>query len=78
MKLCREFSDYLDPLLIPEGVWSSEDMAELVKLATIKFPPGMGARWQHISKAMGRSVEDVTSAAKRIKHFQASVRCHHT
>ncbi|KAF8359045.1 hypothetical protein PRIPAC_94040, partial [Pristionchus pacificus] len=55
-----------------EGVWSSEDMAELVKLATIKFPPGMGARWQHISKAMGRSVEDVTSAAKRIKHFQAS------
>lgn len=55
-----------------EGVWSSEDMAELVKLATVKFPPGMGARWQHISKAMGRSVEDVTSAAKRIKHFQAS------
>ncbi|GMS88995.1 hypothetical protein PENTCL1PPCAC_11170, partial [Pristionchus entomophagus] len=57
---------------IQEGVWSSEDMAELVKLATIKFPPGMGMRWQHMAKAMGRSVEDVTTAARRIKHFQAT------
>ncbi|GMR41878.1 hypothetical protein PMAYCL1PPCAC_12073, partial [Pristionchus mayeri] len=55
-----------------EGVWSSEEMAELVKLATTKFPPGMGARWQHMSKALGRTVEDVTTAARRIKHFQAS------
>nr|AON96580.1 DnaJ-like protein subfamily C member 1 [Bicyclus anynana] len=52
--------------VISGGLWTDEDLAELVRLVK-KHPPGAGERWERIADAMCRSVPEVTHMAAKLK-----------
>ncbi|PSN38357.1 hypothetical protein C0J52_06932 [Blattella germanica] len=54
------------PSAVSGGLWTDDDLAELVRLVK-KFPPGTPARWEKIASNMGRSVSEVTHMAKKVK-----------
>ncbi|XP_028174446.1 uncharacterized protein F54F2.9-like isoform X2 [Ostrinia furnacalis] len=54
------------PPVISGGLWTDDDLAELVRLVK-KHPPGAPERWEHIASAMGRSVPEVTHMAAKLK-----------
>lgn len=54
------------PPVISGGLWTDDDLAELVRLIK-KYPPGASERWERIAEAMGRSVPEVTHMAAKVK-----------
>ncbi|OWR52243.1 dnaJ protein subfamily C member 1 [Danaus plexippus plexippus] len=54
------------PPIISGGLWTDDDLAELVRLIK-KYPPGASERWERIAEAMGRSVPEVTHMAAKVK-----------
>ncbi|KAJ9596534.1 hypothetical protein L9F63_012433, partial [Diploptera punctata] len=54
------------PPLVSGGLWTDDDLVELVRLVK-KFPPGTPSRWEKVASAMGRSVAEVTHMAKKVK-----------
>ncbi|EFA07692.1 dnaJ homolog subfamily C member 1 [Tribolium castaneum] len=48
------------------GLWTDDDLAELVKLVK-KYPGGTSGRWETIAEIMGRSVPEVTYMANKMK-----------
>nr|XP_018902616.1 PREDICTED: dnaJ homolog subfamily C member 1 [Bemisia tabaci] len=52
--------------LIVGGLWTDDDLAELVRLVK-KFPPGLPDRWEKISETMRRPVNEITHMAKKLK-----------
>ncbi|XP_013180394.1 PREDICTED: uncharacterized protein F54F2.9 [Papilio xuthus] len=54
------------PPVITGGLWTDEDLAELVRLVK-KYPGGTPERWERIATAMGRGVPEVTHVAARLK-----------
>ncbi|KAJ3649237.1 hypothetical protein Zmor_020990 [Zophobas morio] len=48
------------------GLWTDDDLAELVKLVK-KYPGGTTGRWEIIAEVMGRSVAEVTYMANKMK-----------
>jgi DnaJ family protein C protein 1 len=62
-------SDDIDskpPPPVSGGLWTDDDLAELVRLIK-KFPPGTASRWEKVANTMGRSVAEVTHMAKKVK-----------
>ncbi|CAG9865280.1 unnamed protein product [Phyllotreta striolata] len=51
---------------ISGGLWTDDDLAELIRLVK-KFPPGMTGRWEKIAECLNRSVPEVTFMANRMK-----------
>ncbi|CAH0722009.1 unnamed protein product, partial [Brenthis ino] len=54
------------PPVISGGLWTDDDLAELVRLVK-KYPPGAAERWERIAEAMARSVPEVTHMAAKLK-----------
>ncbi|CAH0604967.1 unnamed protein product [Chrysodeixis includens] len=54
------------PPVISGGLWTDEDLAELVRLVK-KYPGGAPERWERIAQAMSRSVPEVTHMAAKLK-----------
>ncbi|KAL0894248.1 hypothetical protein ABMA27_014258 [Loxostege sticticalis] len=54
------------PPLITGGLWTDDDLAELVRLVK-KYPPGAAERWERIAESMCRSVAEVTHMAAKLK-----------
>ncbi|KPJ19089.1 DnaJ-like subfamily C member 1 [Papilio machaon] len=54
------------PPVVTGGLWTDEDLAELVRLVK-KYPGGTPERWERIAAAMGRGVPEVTHVAARLK-----------
>ncbi|CAH2086057.1 unnamed protein product [Euphydryas editha] len=54
------------PPVISGGLWTDDDLAELVRLVK-KYPPGAAERWERIAEAMSRSVPEVTHMAAKLK-----------
>lgn len=48
------------------GLWTDDDLAELVKLVK-KYPGGTTGRWETIAEIMGRTVPEVTYMANKMK-----------
>ncbi|KAG8232512.1 hypothetical protein J437_LFUL012668 [Ladona fulva] len=51
---------------ISGGLWTEDDLAELVKQIK-RHPPGTADRWEKIASAMFRSVPEVTFMARKVK-----------
>ncbi|CAG9766067.1 unnamed protein product [Ceutorhynchus assimilis] len=54
------------PLPIIGGLWTDDDLEELIRLVK-KFPQGSAKRWENIAEALGRSVQEVTYMANKMK-----------
>ncbi|XP_053625209.1 dnaJ homolog subfamily C member 1 [Plodia interpunctella] len=54
------------PPVISGGLWTDDDLAELVRLVK-KYPGGSSERWERIAEAMGRAVPEVTHMAAKLK-----------
>lgn len=52
--------------MISGGLWTDDDLAELVRLVK-KYPPGAAERWERIAESMSRSVPEVTHMAAKLK-----------
>jgi DnaJ homolog subfamily C member 1 len=52
--------------VISGGLWTDDDLAELVRLVK-KYPGGSSERWERIAEAMRRSVPEVTHMAAKLK-----------
>ncbi|GLH02044.1 Putative chaperone protein dnaj [Gryllus bimaculatus] len=62
----EQIEDSSSPLPVSGGLWTDDDLAELVRLVK-KFPPGSASRWEKISHTMQRPVAEVTHMAKKVK-----------
>lgn len=51
-------NEELDSKQISGGLWTDDDLADLIKLVN-KYPPGTAKRWEKVAAAMGRSVAEV-------------------
>lgn len=49
------------------GLWTDDDLTDLVQLVNNKFPAGTAKRWELIAEELGRSVAEVTFMANKIK-----------
>lgn len=54
------------PLISSGGLWTDDDLAELVRLVK-KYPGGTTGRWEIIGEMMGRTVPEVTYMAHKMK-----------
>nr|CAH7761670.1 unnamed protein product [Callosobruchus chinensis] len=59
-------ADTSAPLPTSGGLWTDDDLAELIKLVK-KYPQGSHRRWESIASALGRSVPEVTYMANKMK-----------
>ncbi|VVD02634.1 unnamed protein product [Leptidea sinapis] len=54
------------PPPITGGLWTDDDLAELIRLVK-KYPPGAAERWERIASSMSRSVGEVVHMAAKLK-----------
>lgn len=50
------------------GLWTDDDLSDLVQLVNNKYPAGTSKRWERIAEELGRSVAEVTFMANKIKN----------
>jgi len=62
----RSGMDEVKKIPISGGLWTDEDLSELVRL-TKKYPGGTTDRWEIIAESMGRNVSEVTFMAYKLK-----------
>lgn len=62
----RSGMDDVKKIPISGGLWTDEDLSELVRL-TKKYPGGTTDRWEIIAESMGRNVSEVTFMAYKLK-----------
>uniref|UniRef100_A0A2M3Z3L2 Putative molecular chaperone dnaj superfamily n=1 Tax=Anopheles braziliensis TaxID=58242 RepID=A0A2M3Z3L2_9DIPT len=62
----RRESNRLPPPTISGGLWTDDDLNDLVRLVK-KYPGGTSNRWEVIAELMNRNVEEVTYMATKLK-----------
>ncbi|KAJ1363343.1 hypothetical protein KIN20_023188 [Parelaphostrongylus tenuis] len=51
-------------------IWSCEELYQLVRLTTEKFPSGTPNRWERVACVLNRSAQDVTAMAAKLKQIK--------
>ena len=50
------------------GPWTVDELNNLVRLSTNKYPMGTPQRWERIADALERKIDDVTTMTARVKN----------
>lgn len=51
-------------------IWSCEELYQLVRLTTEKFPSGTPNRWERVACVLNRTAQDVTAMAAKLKQIK--------
>lgn len=51
-------------------IWTCEELYQLVRLTTEKFPSGTPNRWERVACVLNRSAQDVTAMAAKLKQIK--------
>ncbi|KAG5871718.1 hypothetical protein JTB14_036474 [Gonioctena quinquepunctata] len=62
----RISNDSSAPPPVSGGLWTDDDLAELIRLVK-KYPQGFPGRWEKIAESLGRSVPEVTFMSHKMK-----------
>ncbi|XGW16100.1 hypothetical protein V3C99_001501 [Haemonchus contortus] len=52
------------------AMWTGEELYQLVRLSTEKFPPGTPNRWECMARVLNRSAQDIVTMAGKLKHMK--------